>query len=139
MSKTDGRGHSVSPSRREAVKSADRPKGADDRVKSGHDGENMPNAGSDLLRFVQGRRFGTILVDPPWQFSNKTGKIAQEHKRLSRYDTMKLDEIMALPTGDLAAPTAHLWTTWGDQADDGYRPTWKTYANHPQVTAIAAE
>jgi hypothetical protein len=37
----------------------------------------------DLLAFVGGRRFGTILVDPPWQFQNRTGKIAPEHKRLS--------------------------------------------------------
>ena len=22
------------------------------------------------------------------------------------------------------------WTTWGNQADDSYRPTWHTYANH---------
>jgi len=38
----------------------------------------------DLLAFVGSRRFGTILVDPPWQFQNRTGKIAPEHKRLSR-------------------------------------------------------
>jgi N6-adenosine-specific RNA methylase IME4 len=49
------------------------------------------------VRFAQGRRFATILADPPWQFTNKTGKVAPEHKRLSRYGTMKLDEIMALP------------------------------------------
>jgi hypothetical protein len=33
----------------------------------------------DLLAFVGKRRFGTILVDPPWQFQNRTGKIAPEH------------------------------------------------------------
>jgi len=38
----------------------------------------------DLLAFLGGRRFGTILVDPPWQFQNRTGKIAPEHKRLSQ-------------------------------------------------------
>jgi len=48
-------------------------------------------AAADLLRFARGRRFGTILVDPPWQFANKTGKVAPEHKRLARYGTMKLD------------------------------------------------
>ena len=192
------------------------------------------------------RRFATILADPPWQFTNKTGKVAPEHKRLARYGTMTLDEIMALPVAQLAAPTAHLylwcpnamlpeglavmkawgftyksnlvwhkvrkdggsdgrgvgfyfrnvtelilfgvrgknartlapgrrqvnflatrkrehsrkpdeqydiieacsagpylelfargtrkgWTTWGNQADDGYRPTWKTYANHSRA------
>ncbi len=25
------------------------------------------------------------------------------------------------------------WTTWGNQADEAYRPTWDTYANHSQV------
>jgi N6-adenosine-specific RNA methylase IME4 len=54
-------------------------------------------------------RGGAILADPPWQFTNKTGKVAPEHKRLSRYGTMKLDEIMALPLGELVAPTAHLY------------------------------
>ena len=62
-----------------------------------------------MLRFADGRRFATILADPPWQFTNKTGKVAPEHKRLSRYGTMKLDEIMALPVADIAAPTSHLY------------------------------
>jgi N6-adenosine-specific RNA methylase IME4 len=62
----------------------------------------------DLLDIGK-RRFGTILADPPWQFTNKTGKIAPEHRRLSRYGTMALDEIMALPVEQLAAPTAHLY------------------------------
>ena len=39
---------------------------------------------ADLLGFVGDRRFGTILADPPWQFQNRTGKVAPEHKRLSR-------------------------------------------------------
>lgn len=25
------------------------------------------------------------------------------------------------------------WTTWGDQADDSYQPTWNTYAHHSQM------
>jgi N6-adenosine-specific RNA methylase IME4 len=25
------------------------------------------------------------------------------------------------------------WTTWGNQADEAYQPTWDTYANHSQV------
>jgi hypothetical protein len=67
------------------------------------------NAAADLLGFVQDQRFATILADPPWQFTNKTGKVAPEHKRLSRYGTMKLNDIMALPLGELVAPTAHLY------------------------------
>src|SRR5262245_266665 len=63
----------------------------------------------DLIGFANGRRFATILADPPWQFTNKTGKVAPEHKRLSRYGTMKLDDIMTLPIAALAAPTSHLY------------------------------
>ena len=63
----------------------------------------------DLLDFIGKRRFATILADPPWQFINKTGKVAPEHRRLSRYGTMTLNEIAALPVGELAAPTAHLY------------------------------
>jgi N6-adenosine-specific RNA methylase IME4 len=67
------------------------------------------SAADDLTRFVDGRRFAAVLADPPWQFANKTGKVAPEHKRLARYGTMKLDEITALPVGNLCLPTAHLY------------------------------
>jgi N6-adenosine-specific RNA methylase IME4 len=53
--------------------------------------------------------FGTILVDPPWQFQNKTGKVAPEHKRLNRYGTMSVEEIMELPVRLIAADKAHLY------------------------------
>ncbi len=69
----------------------------------------MPCAASDLRRFVGKSQFATILADPPWQFTNRTGKIAPEHKRLSRYGTMTLSDVMALPVADIAAPTAHLY------------------------------
>ncbi len=67
------------------------------------------SASDDLLRAAKGRRFATILADPPWRFQNRTGKMAPEHRRLSRYGTMTLDDIKALPVEDLAAPTAHLY------------------------------
>lgn len=63
----------------------------------------------DLQLSTQGRKFATILADPPWQFQNRTGKIAPEHRRLSRYSTMKLEDISALPISGLAEPTAHLY------------------------------
>jgi N6-adenosine-specific RNA methylase IME4 len=57
-------------------------------------------------------QFGTVLIDPPWRFQNRTGKMAPEHRRLHRYRTMEFDEIAALPVGDLAAARSHLylWT-----------------------------
>lgn len=69
----------------------------------------MSAAAQDLLDFVGRKRFATIMADPPWQFANRTGKIAPEHKRLSRYGTMTLADIAALPVSDIAAPTAHLY------------------------------
>lgn len=59
-----------------------------------------------------GARFATILVDPPWRFTNRTGKMAPEHRRLRRYQTMSFDEIAALPVGDAALAKSHLylWT-----------------------------
>ena len=59
--------------------------------------------------FADGRRFKTILADPPWQFQNRTGKVAPEHKRLARYGTMRLDDIKALPVEAAAADTSHLY------------------------------
>lgn len=53
--------------------------------------------------------FQTVLADPPWRFANRTGKVAPEHKRLDRYGTMELDEIKALPVGDVTAKNAHLY------------------------------
>jgi N6-adenosine-specific RNA methylase IME4 len=69
----------------------------------------MPDANNDIVSFARRRRFATILADPPWQFVNRTGKIAPEHGRLTRYSTLKLDEIAALPVEKIAAPTAHLY------------------------------
>lgn len=211
-----------------------------------------PEAAAELLQFVAGRRFATVLADPPWRFTNRTGKIAPEHRRLSRYGTMTISEIAALPIPEVVAQTAHLylwvpnamlpdglavlkawgfeyksniiwhkvrkdggsdgrgvgfyfrnvtemilfgvrgknartkaparsqvnllatrkrehsrkpdeqysiiescspgpflelfargtrqgWTTWGNQAKDDYRPTWKTYAHHSAANPFAAE
>jgi N6-adenosine-specific RNA methylase IME4 len=67
------------------------------------------SAERDMLQLAQRTRFSTILADPPWQFANSSGKIAPEHKRLTRYGTMRLDEIIALPVKELTEPTAHLY------------------------------
>jgi N6-adenosine-specific RNA methylase IME4 len=63
----------------------------------------------DFLARVAGRRFATVLADPPWQFQNRTGKVAPEHRRLNRYGTMTLDDIMGLPVEQAAQDTAHLY------------------------------
>ena len=64
---------------------------------------------NNLVRFADGKKYRTIYADPPWQFQNRTGKVAPEHKRLSRYETMKLDDIKTLPVADLAESKCHLY------------------------------
>ena len=69
----------------------------------------MSSASDDLLATAGAVKFGTILADPPWQFQNRTGKMAPEHKRLSRYPTMTLDAICDLPVEAVADARAHLY------------------------------
>ena len=64
---------------------------------------------SDFRKSIGDQKFGTVLADPPWQFINRTGKVAPEHRRLSRYGTMTLTEILALPVEECLKPTAHLY------------------------------
>ncbi|TKR30621.1 S-adenosylmethionine-binding protein [Luteimonas gilva] len=66
-------------------------------------------ASDDFLRRVRGRRFATVLADPPWRFQNRTGKVAPEHRRLNRYGTMTLEEICELPVAQACRDTAHLY------------------------------
>ena len=80
-----------------------------------------------LLDFAGDRQFSTVLADPPWRFTNRTGKMAPEHRRLARYATMTVDEIAALPVGDVAAPVSHLYLwvpnallPWGLQVMDAW-------------------
>jgi N6-adenosine-specific RNA methylase IME4 len=67
-----------------------------------HPGQSLLAAASDV-------RFGVILADPPWQFQNKTGKVAPGHRRLSRYATLTLSDIERLPVAEVAADVAHLY------------------------------
>lgn len=63
----------------------------------------------DLLSFTKGKKYNTIYADPPWQFQNRTGKVAPEHKRLTRYETMTLEDIISLPVSEIADTKAHLY------------------------------
>ena len=67
-----------------------------------------PNPSEDLLAKIEGQ-YSTILADPPWQFQNRTGKMAPEHRRLLRYPTMELKEIVGLPVSRFAAAKSHLY------------------------------
>ena len=71
--------------------------------------ERATALGEDLLATAAGRRFGCVLADPAWQFINRTGKVAPEHRRLTRYGTLTVDEISALPVPQICAEVAHLY------------------------------
>ena len=64
---------------------------------------------ADFRAFTAGKRYRTIYADPPGQFQNRTGKVAPEHKRLSRYSTMTVPEICRLPVAEAADEKSHLY------------------------------
>jgi len=72
---------------------------------------NDKQASEDLSNFLKEQKFATIMADPPWRFTNRTGKVAPEHKRLARYPTMNLEAICDLPIQNHLEETAHcyLW------------------------------
>jgi len=63
----------------------------------------------DFAEFIGRKKFKTVLADPPWQFSNRTGKMAPEHKRLRRYITLKLEDIKEIPVSLAVTDTTHLY------------------------------
>ena len=71
--------------------------------------EKDNNINVELLCFTNGRKFKTIYADPPWRFKNRTGKMAPENKRLSRYSTLALDDIKNLPVFQFAEEQCHLY------------------------------
>jgi N6-adenosine-specific RNA methylase IME4 len=70
-----------------------------------------PTFGDDLRDIVRNQPFATLLADPPWRFQNRTGKVAPEHRRLGRYETLSWKEIAVLPVEEITADNAHcyLW------------------------------
>lgn len=69
----------------------------------------LPDPVIDFRKTVGKKQFSTVLADPPWRFTNRTGKVAPEHRRLTRYGTMSVEEICALPVAANLAATAHLY------------------------------
>lgn len=69
----------------------------------------MNSVSQDFLNFVGDKKFKTVLADPPWRFTNRTGKMAPEHKRLNRYSTLSLDDICNIPVSSVLDDSAHLY------------------------------
>lgn len=63
----------------------------------------------DFIDTIENKNYRTILADPPWRFTNRTGKVAPEHKRLNRYDTLSLDEIKEIPVQFISNKDSHLY------------------------------
>ena len=70
--------------------------------------ETSPQVFEEMTASINGR-FGTILADPPWRFSNRTGRVAPEYRRLHRYQSLPFEEIVRLPVSELALETGHLY------------------------------
>lgn len=95
--------------------------GIPDRVTRNRQNERVETQWQGLdLESLGGHSFGTVLADPPWRFVNRTGKVAPEHRRLSRYDTLTSKEIAQMPVSDVMADASHCYL-WVPNAllDDG--------------------
>ena len=66
-------------------------------------------AAQNFAKIIFKKKYSTILADPPWQFANRTGKMAPEHKRLNRYATLSLQEIKEIPVSLAADESSHLY------------------------------
>ena len=86
-------------------------------------------AAEDLRERMHGT-YATILADPPWQFQNRTGKMAPEHHRMLRYSTMTLEEIMELPVPSLAAASSHLYLSDSQRTHHRGTPSDETLGIH---------
>ena len=79
----------------------------------------LQETSENLLSFCGDKRYSTIYADPPWRFQNRTGKVAPENKKLNRYETMSLADIMALPVEQVAAAKSHLYLWVPNALGDG--------------------
>lgn len=82
------------------------PEAVEGEASGGRRGMVAPSL-EDLV--AKGSRYGCILLDPPWRYGNQGTRASTDN----HYETMGLEEIAALPVGELAAPASHLhlWTT----------------------------
>jgi N6-adenosine-specific RNA methylase IME4 len=71
--------------------------------------QRLIDRSTDLIEFAKDRKFRTILADPPWRFTNRTGKMAPEHRRLTRYQTLTTGDISKLPVKEITSDVAHLY------------------------------
>jgi N6-adenosine-specific RNA methylase IME4 len=73
------------------------------------DGRYISDVAKDFAAVIENKGYQTVLADPPWRFTNRTGKVAPEHKRLNRYGTLSLEEICEIPVSKVAGKNSHLY------------------------------
>jgi N6-adenosine-specific RNA methylase IME4 len=107
------------------------------RKDGGSDGRGVGfyfrNVTEVILFGIRGKNARTL---PPGRRQvNYLGTRKREH---SRKPDEQYDLIEACSPGPFielfARGRRSNWETWGNQAEDGYRPTWNTYAHHSQAS-----
>jgi N6-adenosine-specific RNA methylase IME4 len=93
---------------------------------------------TELILFgVRGKNARTLA--PGRRQVNLLATRKREHSRKPDEQYEIIEACSAGPFLELfARGTRKNWVTWGNQADDGYRPTWKTYANHSKAARLMA-
>ncbi len=66
------------------------------------------NTVTPLTEYVAGQVFQTIVIDPPWDWGDE-GDVDQLGRARPTYGTMSIDQLTAMPIGDVAATNAHLY------------------------------
>jgi N6-adenosine-specific RNA methylase IME4 len=94
---------------------------------------------TELILFgVRGKNARTLA--PGRRQVNLLATRKREHSRKPDEQYEIIQACSPGPFAELfARGTRKNWATWGNQADEGYRPTWKTYANHSRSALVAAE
>jgi N6-adenosine-specific RNA methylase IME4 len=89
----------------------------------------------EVMTFLSGK-YRVILADPPWSYTNWKGKDSGAAK--AHYPCMSVEEIAALPVGDLAEENAALlmWITFPKMTEGAHLPIFKAWGFRPVTTAF---
>lgn len=71
-------------------------------------------SGRDITKSLPRRRYSIIYADPPWSYPKTGGTTSSRGMAKQHYQTMPLEEICALPVGEIAAENCalFLWATF---------------------------
>lgn len=88
------------------------------------------------------RPFGydVVVVDPPWHFELRSAR-GEAKSPQAQYATMGLDDIMALPVGDLVAPggVVWMWCTWPLVAGGVHAAVMRRWGIEPKTGGVWAK